>query len=248
MRFKRFGTVAALALALAGCGNEGSSGNSSTGGETALKAIPAPQGGDWTEVVSQTPEGGFRMGNPDAPVKLVEYASLTCPHCRDFAATGVPQLVNTYVKSGQVSYEFRNFVLNSIDLAATVLARCQGPTPFFGLTEQVYAEQNNWTAKFQTISPDEQARLSALPQSQQVGGLARAGDLVSFFQMRGLPAAKAEACLADQGAVEQLVQIGQDATEKHQITGTPGFLINNEVVEGAASWETLEPAIKEALG
>ena len=68
------------------------------------------------------------MGNPDAPVKLVEYGSLTCPHCADFAAAGdASRWSRNYVRSGRVSFEYRNFVLNGIDVAATLLARCAAP-------------------------------------------------------------------------------------------------------------------------
>ncbi|MFL6763858.1 MAG: thioredoxin domain-containing protein, partial [Sphingomicrobium sp.] len=65
---------------------------------------------DWTRAVAATPEGGFRMGNPAAPVKLVEYGSLACPHCRHFEATGYKPLIQNYVRTGRVSYEFRNFL------------------------------------------------------------------------------------------------------------------------------------------
>ena len=65
------------------------------------------------------------MGNPKAKVKLVEYGSLTCPHCRHFAETGMVPL-KAYVKSGKVSFEYRNYILNGIDVAATLVARCGG--------------------------------------------------------------------------------------------------------------------------
>ena len=68
---------------------------------------PAPR--DWSRTVAATPEGGFRMGNPNAKVKLVEYGSLACPHCRHFEETGYKPLVQQYVRTGRVSYEFRNF-------------------------------------------------------------------------------------------------------------------------------------------
>ena len=84
--------AAALALALAGCGGgDGNSTNlsSATGTSSApLPQIAAPNNGDWTETVTMTDRGGFLMGNPNAPVKLVEYASITCPHCAEFSEQG----------------------------------------------------------------------------------------------------------------------------------------------------------------
>ena len=74
-------------------------------GKAAPKAAAAR---DWSRTVAVTPEGGFRMGNPAAHVKVVEYGSLACPHCRHFEETGYRPLVQKYVRTGQVSYEFRN--------------------------------------------------------------------------------------------------------------------------------------------
>lgn len=241
--------TATLTLLLAGCGSEGGeTGNVATAANAgAIEQIPAPNGGDWTQVVSTTPEGGFIMGNPDAPVKLVEYASMTCPHCAVFSREASEALKNEYVKSGQVSFEFRNFVLNGIDMAASLLARCQGPGPFFQLTEQVFAQQDQWMQGFQELPEATAQQLQSLPPEQQISALAEAGDLYSFFQMRGLPQSKAQACVSDQQAVEQLVQMGQRATDQG-IQGTPTFMINGEVVEGIATWDQLEPRIRGAIG
>ena len=98
--------VALAALALFG---------SAPGGARIAPAV------NWTRTVVATPEGGFRMGNPNAKVKLVEYGSLACPHCRHFEQTGYKPLVQTYVRTGRVSYEFRNLLLNAPDLAVSLL-------------------------------------------------------------------------------------------------------------------------------
>lgn len=241
--------TATLALLLGGCGSEGGeAGNTATAANSGpIEAIPAPNGGDWTQVVSVTPEGGFIMGNPNAPVKLVEFASMTCPHCAAFSREASEAIKNEYVKSGQVSFEFRNFVLNGIDMGATLLTRCQGAGPFFQLTEQVFAEQDQWMQGFQEMPPAEAERLQALPPERQVAALAEAGDLYSFFQMRGLPQAKAQACVSDQQAIEGLVAMGQTATQQG-VSGTPTFMINGELVENVATWDALEQRIRSAIG
>ena len=160
----RFALVAGLAATTAACGDKKPD---STAAETApattdaTAATPAaapvsataPAGQDWTQVVAATPEGGFRMGNPDAKVKLVEFASLTCPHCREFHEAALSTIKSKYVASGNVSYEFRNFVLNGPDFAASLLARCQGPQPFFGLLNAFFTDQATWTEPF--IDDDE---------------------------------------------------------------------------------------------
>mgnify|MGYP006198293023 CR=1 FL=1 len=140
-----------LALLLGGCGDDGATNAAAVGNDAApLEQIAAPNG-DWTEVVTQTEAGGYLMGNPDAPVKLVEYASLTCPACANFSTTATEKLRNEYVKSGQVSWEFRNFVLNPIDLGVSMLVRCQGAAPFFRSIEQLYATQEEWLGRFSAI-------------------------------------------------------------------------------------------------
>jgi protein-disulfide isomerase len=197
--------------------------------------------------VTETPEGGFRMGNPDAKVKVVEFGSMTCGVCAAFAQEGEPALIEKYVKSGQVSFEFRNFVRDGADLAAALLARCSGPTAFFPLTDQLFASQSEWLGKLQTLSPAQAQQLETLPPGQAAVGLAQAAGLDQFVRVRGIPAAKAQACLADEGMVKRLVDANQSAVKQYQVAGTPTFLINNNVVPESANWKTLEPAIQQAL-
>src|SRR5579871_5498055 len=72
---------------------------------------------NWAQSFSVTEQGGFRMGNPKAKFAIVEYGSLTCPHCRHFAQSAYKPLVEQYVRTGKASYEFRPFLLNGLDLA-----------------------------------------------------------------------------------------------------------------------------------
>src|SRR5438067_5345220 len=102
---------------------------------------------NWIRTVVATPEGGFRMGNPHSVAHLVEYGSLACPHCRHFEQTGYKPLVQQYVRTGRVSYEFRNLLLNAPDLAVSLLAHCAGPAKFFPMLEVVYATQPQWIDK-----------------------------------------------------------------------------------------------------
>lgn len=237
----------ALALLLAGCGNGGS--DAANPGETAaLEAIPAPGGGDWTATVAQTPEGGFVMGNPDAPVKVVEYASMTCPHCASFAATGTPQLIDEYVKTGQVSFELRNFVRDPVDLTASLLARCGGPTPFFKLTEQMFAAQEDWFGQLQQMTAEQQQQLQTMAPSQMTGAVAEQSGLLQFARVRGIPAERAQQCLANQSEIDRLVEMTQRVTTQYpEFPGTPSFTINGELAQNAGTWETLEPKIRAAL-
>lgn len=238
--------VSALALLLAGCGS-GSDLNAAANQTSApLQQIAPPAGGDWTQMVSQTPEGGYRIGNPNAPVKLVEYASLTCPHCRTFSAEATEALRDTYVRSGQVSWEFRNFLLGAPDVALSLLARCQPDAAFFRTVEQIYAQQSEFIA---AIDESEAQRIGALPPEQQIPPLARAMDLESFFARRGMPAARFNQCVGNQTAVRQLTDLTNQAAAPgpNQVTGTPTFFINGERAD-ADTWARLEPILRGAIG
>jgi protein-disulfide isomerase len=239
--------AALAAILLAGCGGSGDGNQAAGGGASApLEQIKAPSG-DWTQVVTETPRGGMLMGNPDAPVKLVEFASMTCSHCAEFAETGFTPLTEKYVKSGQVSFELRNYVRDPIDLAASLLARCNGPAAYFAMTEQMFAEQASWFEKMKNMPPAEQARLQGLPQTQVPAALAQAIGLDQFAQARGVPAEKVQACLSDPAAVQKLVAITNSGNTDYQIPGTPAFLIGDRLVADAGNWATLEPKINEAL-
>jgi protein-disulfide isomerase len=244
-----FGTGAlTLALLLSGCGGEGGDKGSTGNSSAPVASIPAPNGGDWTQTVSATPDGGFVMGNPNAPVKLIEFASLTCHVCKEFSEQGEPQLIDKYVKTGQVSFELRNFIRDPADLGAALLARCGGPGPFFKITDQMFAAQDEWLGKLQKMSPADQQRLQGLPPQQQVGALAQQAGLVDFVRVRGVPTQKAQACLADQQALQRLVDGTSQANQRFQVQGTPTFVINGTTVENAANWATLEPQLRKAIG
>jgi protein-disulfide isomerase len=246
MKTVRIISIAALALSLAACGKKDDTAAAPAATTTAeAPATPAAGGQNWAETVSATPEGGFRMGNPDAAVKFVEYASFTCPHCAAFEAEASEKL-QAYVQKGTLSWEFRPFLLNAMDVAPSLLAGCQGAGPFFKLAEQVYADQQNWSMKYQALGQAEIQRIQALPETQQFSALAKAGGLDQFFAARGLPAAKAEACLTDKAAIDKLVALRGIGTDRDGVTGTPTFLINGTNAKDTYDWATLEPKLKAA--
>lgn len=245
-----FIALAAAGFATAACNAEKSADKgAATSGP--VKPVAPPANGDWTSVVSQTAEGGFLMGNPNAGVKLVEFASMTCPHCAEFDEEAMKPLVDNYVKSGKVSLEFRNFVRDPFDVAASLVARCGGTTSFFGLTRGLFADQSEWIAKIQGADPTAMQQIQGLPPQQQFGEIARLAGFQDWAAMRGLPAEKTAACLANQGEVDRLVQMQNDAVSSYEIPGTPAFLINGDVVRvepGSSPWKQIEAKIKAALG
>jgi protein-disulfide isomerase len=206
----------------------------------AASAVAKP---DWTHTFAVTPDGGFVMGNPNAKVAIVEYGSLTCPHCRHFAETAMKSLVSQYVRTGKVSYEYRSLILNGIDVAATLVARCDGPKHFFPIAEALYATQPTWIGK---VTNAESEKLNALPQDQMMLGVAKVTGLIPIAAAHGIPAAKAEACLTSQPAADDLAKMAQAAADAG-VQGTPTFFVNGKRVP-AYDWATLEPFLKDAGG
>ena len=201
---------------------------------------------NWAQSYSVTEQGGFRMGNPKAKFAIVEYGSLTCPHCRHFAESAYKPLVEQYVRTGKASYEFRPFLLNGLDLAVTLIARCEGPARFFAIADQLYATQPDWEGKVLKLPESEQQKLDALPQDQMLQAYAKISGIVGIAAAHGIAPARAEACLKDSKAAEALVKMEKDAVDQG-IHGTPTIFVKGKQVP-AYDWATLEPFLKEAGG
>lgn len=238
--------VSLLALGTAACKQEPAAQNNNP----AAAPVQAPNG-DWSQLVSQTTEGGMLMGNPQASVKVIEFASMTCPHCADFATKDKPKLVEQYVKTGNVSFEFRNFVGNGLDIAASLIARCSGATPqFYALTDGIFADQRSFFERFQAVPQDQLVALQSMSPAQQFQRTAQYAGLQEWAAQRGLPSGKSLQCLGNQAEIDRLVQMTSDASSTYDITGTPTFVVNGEEVRpqpGQGNWPALEGAIKAAL-
>ena len=230
-RHLALGLIAApLALGLAACGGkEDDSGKTPTG--EPIEAIAPPDGESWTEVVSKTEEGGYRMGNPDAPIKLVEYGSLTCPHCAHFAEQSQDELLNDFVTSGRVSYEFRNFVMNPLDLTMAMIVRCGSPQSFFALVEQTYANQHAIVDTWSKAGEDTVTQAANQPADTRYLAIANVAGLGEFYAARGISTDQSMECLANGETAEALVQATSSQSEEFDITGTPSFLIDGQKVD-----------------
>lgn len=201
---------------------------------------------DWSKVVAATPEGGFRIGNPAAKVKLVEYASLTCPHCRNFAQTAVTPLLANYVRPGKVSYEFRNFVLNGVDASVSLVARCGGARSFFPIIEDLYAAQPTWVARVTGLSDAQKQEMTALSDSQRLARMAEVTGVLTVAARHGVGSAAAKRCLADPAGLTRLAKMAE-AANALGVRGTPTFFINGEA-HRLDDWVTLEPLLRKAGG
>ena len=250
MKPSSFLACAVAVVAIAGCNSKpGDAATNATTTEVKLEQTAPPKGGDWSMVANPTSAGGFVMGNPNAKVKLVEFGSLTCPHCREFDEKAIPKLIDKYVKSGQVSWEFRNYVRDSFDLTASLIARCNGAKSFFPLMRAMYKDQPVWVGKIQETPPEKLEALSNLPPNQQFVETAKVAGLQHWAAMRGVPVAKSTQCLKDEKQVNQLVQMAGDVpTQFPNFSGTPNFVINGTLDEKIGTWEQLDEALMKTLG
>jgi protein-disulfide isomerase len=211
---------------------------------TAEAAGKATAKQDWAKTVSVTAEGGFRMGNPAAPIKLVEYGSLACPHCRHFEETGYKPLVASYVRTGRVSYEFRNLLISGPDISVSLLTRCSGPGKFFAMSQYVYATQPQWLKPLENLSEADTVALEKMTDQQRIVRFAEMAGMTKMAARFGVTQARARQCLADPKGLKRLLDMTEQATASG-VEHTPTFVINGKITD-AATWEALEPLIKQA--
>ena len=233
----------AATLTLAACGDKEEGTAASLSGEPIAKIAP-PAGQNWAETYSVTPEGGYLMGNPNAPIKLVEFGALSCSHCADFSEASATELRDNFVASGRVSFELRFFMLNALDVPATLLATCSAPEAALPLAKQFWGWQRDMFTNLQNNQAALQAA-SALPPEQRFGAIAKAGGMDAFFASRGVAADQASACLANTEKATALVNATQQAGKDFNITGTPTFLLNGKLIEGN-TWDVVKVALEKA--
>ena len=149
------------------------------------------------------------LGAADAPVTIIEYASMSCPHCAAFHTDIFPELKSKYVDTGKVRFVFREFPLNAAAFQASVLARCGGPSRFFGFIDILFDELPTWAA-----GPDP---LSELAQIGRLGGVSN-----DKFQQ----------CLQDKRITDGILKNRLTGEQVHKVSSTPSFVVNGQMVVG----------------
>jgi protein-disulfide isomerase len=242
MNIKSFLIAGIAALALASCG--GGDAGGAPKGEPIAK-VAAPQGKAWVDVVSKTDVGGYKMGNPDAKLQLVEYGAITCPGCAQFSVQSTEEL-HELVNTGVVAMEFRPFLVHGVqDIPGFLLAQCSGPEAFFPLTDQMYAEQESWLSKISTVTEADQQAMQKMSPAEISMLLATRMGLIDFVKSRGISEDQAKACLTDKAAIDGLIKLTEKGTKDDKVSGTPFFLLNGAPID-AGSWNQVKGKLVEA--
>lgn len=212
----------------------------------AAPAKPAPQSGNWLAHIVQKPDGGHVVGNPDAPLKLVEYMSYTCPHCAHFEAEGAPALRIGMIASGKGSFEVRHLLRDPIDTAVALLTNCVPANRFFVLHEAFLMNQDHWLAPAYAAPKDQQKRWFEGPLPTRMRAIANDLKLYDFVESRGLSRTDADRCLTNEALAKKIAAQTADAAAKG-VDATPSFGINGVILTGTHDWATLRPQIEARL-
>jgi protein-disulfide isomerase len=164
------------------------------------------------------------QGDPDAPVTIIEYVSLTCPHCASWHDEVYPEVKAEYIDTGKARLEFREVYFDRFGLYAAMLARCAGDEKrYFGFVDLILERQDDWTRSEDV--------LAALQRLGRQGGLTDE---------------RVEACLTDSAFQKDLVEMYQEYYEDPRLTGTPTLIVNGEKVE-RPSFDNMAAAIEAEL-
>jgi protein-disulfide isomerase len=207
----------------------------------------ARKAADWTHVATATPDGGIRIGNPAAKVKLVEYFSFTCPHCALFAGEAYPKILQSYVAKGQTSFELRSALRDPVDMVVAVTARAAKPADYIALVQAIMAKQQEWEPKAIDYVGAHRDALNGPDKVKAIHAMITSIGLEAIAQAHGVTPARIEQALADKALEETLGKTTDDAWNVRKISGTPGFLVNDALQQNVFGWDALEPKIQAAL-
>jgi len=183
-------------------------------------ANPTPE-----DLAQAGPEGDVVLGSDKAPVTIIEYASMTCPHCAHFSATTFPELQKRYIDTGKVRFIFREFPLDALAAAGFMLARCAGNDKFMPIVETLFAKQADWVVR-EPIEP-----------------------LKSIAKQFGFTEESFNQCLANQKVLNAIEEVRDRAVKKLGVNSTPTFFVNGKKLVGDVTMEQMvkeiEPYLKE---
>jgi protein-disulfide isomerase len=184
----------------------------------ALAQSPSP-----ADLMKAGPLGDVVMGKDDAPVTIIEYASMTCGHCATFHNTTYPEMKKKYIDTGKVKYILREFPLDPLAAAGFMLARCAGNDKYHAMVEMLFSKQKDWVTQ-NPIPP-----------------------LLALAKQAGFTQESFESCLKDQKVLEAIESVRTHGAEKLGVNSTPTFFINGKKVNGTLTMAELDKQLEPLL-
>ncbi len=175
------------------------------------------------ELEKAGPLGDVVMGEANAPVTIIEYASMTCGHCASFHNTTYPEMKKKYIDTGKVKYILREFPLDPLAAAGFMLARCSGNDKYYPIVEMLFQKQNEWVTQ-NPIPP-----------------------LLALAKQMGFTQESFESCLKDQKILEAIENVRTHGAEKLGVASTPTFFINGKKVSGTLTMQELDKQLEPLL-
>lgn len=174
------------------------------------------EGPSVAELMQPNPLGEMAIGSENAPITVIEYASMTCPHCAHFSETTFPELKKRYIDTGKVRFLFREFPLDQLAFAGFLLARCVPPDKYLPMVETLFAQQRDWVVQ----KPLEPMRAIA--------------------KQAGLSQEAFDACLDNRQLIDGIEKVRSQAAQKFGVNSTPTFFVNGKRLSGDLSIEEME--------
>ncbi|KLI63479.1 thioredoxin domain-containing protein [Aurantiacibacter marinus] len=203
----------------------------------ALPAAPA-MAQDWNTQIVETDQG-TRVGNPEAPMQLVEFVSYTCPHCAHFEQESEAELKYVYVLEGLANVEIRHLIRNSIDVAAALVTECGPVENFFNNHRTMLFTQDEWLNRARGISAAQQARWNSGTISSRMRAIGNDLDFHEIMEGRGYSYSDVDNCLADAERAIALVEKSAANSAEFNVLSTPSFVLNGALLEDVHDWPTL---------
>jgi protein-disulfide isomerase len=166
----------------------------------------------------------FVIGDAKAPVTIIEYASLTCTHCQHFHMTSYPEIKKNYVDTGKVRFVFRDFPLDGLSMAGSMLARCAPGDRGLKLIDLIFKNQSAWITSDKPFEP-----------------------LKGYAQLAGMSAGDVDACLKNETMLKAVREVQNTATNLYKVQSTPTFFVDDEKVEGDRGYEFMAKLIDKKL-
>ncbi|MEM8918073.1 MAG: thioredoxin domain-containing protein [Pseudomonadota bacterium] len=199
----------------------------------------------WSDRITTSPEGGHVMGNPVAKFRLTEFMSYVCPRCGQFERDSHKPLKANFVDRGHISFEVRHLVLNRLDMAAALMARCGPRTRFFDDHNAMLGNQMTMLRRFDALDTKAKAEAGKGTVNERLIKTAEGAGLFIFMQDRGYTRAELVACLSDKKQQDMLTAMTDYAVKlvEPARAETPTFTLNGKYIGNVRDWAPLEAGL-----